>query len=114
MSVTLTAPEQKSDLTLPSHKRWTREECFLLGRYGFLKPERYELIEGELIEKVGKNLPHTRVLAILMKWLFTIFGGEIAIQEPGIDVSPEDTPTSEPEPDAVVLKRSIRELTGSI
>ena len=33
-------------------------------------------------------------------------------QEPAIDLRPEDTPTSEPEPDAIVLKRSFLELTS--
>ena len=94
----------------PPHKLWTREECEGLERAGMLDVERYELIEGELILKMGKKSPHMRTVWLLVQWLGSTFGERFVAQEPAISVHPEDTPTSEPEPDAIVLNRSFPEL----
>lgn len=93
----------------PRRKRWTREECARLSTLFDL--ERYELIEGELIEKMGKNHPHVFGLMLLVEWLRTIFPPRNVAQQISIDLRPEDNPTSEPEPDAVVLRCSLGELT---
>jgi hypothetical protein len=55
-------------------KTWTRTEVERLGIAGVLDPERYELIEGELIERVVKHLPHIVVRALLTRWLQAVFG----------------------------------------
>ncbi|MBY0507198.1 MAG: Uma2 family endonuclease [Bryobacteraceae bacterium] len=98
-------------VTLP-HKQWTRQECLALGQAGVVNLERYELIEGELIRKMGKNHQHIRALRLLMLWLEEVFGGDYCLQEGSIDLLPEDNPTSEPEPDAVVLSRRFLELSA--
>lgn len=91
-----------------SHKQWTRDECVALERAGIIDPQRYELIEGELIQRMGKNQPHVRTLALLCAWLRSAFGDLFISQESPIDVSPGDNPTSEPEPDAIVLDKTIQ------
>ena len=96
----------------PPHKRWTRDECAVLEKAGLLESQRYELLEGELVLKMGKNHPHMRALLLLVAWLRTAFGQNFVVQEPAIDVRPEDNPSSEPEPDAIVLNRSFLELTS--
>jgi len=97
----------------PSRKRWTREECSRLESAGILELGRVELIDGELINKMGKNRPHMVTLAILMKWLAGVFGMDYILQEPTIDVSPQDNSTNAPEPDAVALLRPWSELLRS-
>ena len=98
MSVAATRP--------PTPQRWTREECARLADY-----ERFELIEGVLIPKVSKNFPHFRAVAWLVERLRVLFPGQLRVlQEAPIDVRPEDNPTSDPEPDIVVLATSLDDL----
>lgn len=110
----LQAPPPTTAPPKPQHKTWTREECQTLERLGLVELERYELIEGELIRKMSKKMPHIGALALLIGWLQMTFGIECAMPEPSIDVASEDNPTSYPEPDAVVLTRSFRRITRSI
>jgi len=83
-----------------------------LERTGVLDQVRYELIEGELILKMGKNLPHMRALSVLTGWLYSVFGMLFVMPEPSLDLNPEDNPKSEPQPDVLVLNCSIRTLSG--
>jgi hypothetical protein len=94
----------------PPRKLWTRAECYELT--SLLDGQRLELIEGELINKMGKKPPHLNSVSLLLEWLFGVFGPRFVRQEAPIDVSPEDNPTSEPEPDLLVLKRSISNFTS--
>jgi Uma2 family endonuclease len=107
MPVTLTDPPLVAES--PHHKLWTRDECDRVQSAG-VPLRHYELIEGELVQKVSKNHPHMLSLAALMAWLTSVFGAMCVLQEPTIDVAPQDNPTSAPEPDAVVLTKSIREI----
>ena len=91
----------------PPRKRWTRLECDALAESGVLDCQKLELIEGELIDKMGKKRPHVNSVTLLMKLLVGIFGADLVNPEAPIDVSPEDNPTSEPEPDLIVLKRDL-------
>ncbi len=89
-------------------KKWTRDECAQLG--AILDLHQYELIDGDLIKKMGKNHPHVWTLMLLGKWLGSIFPDFTVGQEVPIDVRPEDNPSSDPEPDLVVLTRPYNEL----
>lgn len=88
----------------PPRKRWTRADCQSLEASGLWDRERLELIEGDLISKMGKNWPHVNATALVLKWLAAVFGALYAIQDAPIDLSPEDNPTNEPEPDLTVLE----------
>jgi len=94
----------------PLRKRWTRVECTVLETTGLLDHERLELVDGELINKMGKNRPHVNVLIFVQAWLVRVFGWEFINPETPIDVAPEDNPTNEPQPDIIVLKRPSREF----
>jgi len=94
----------------PPRKRWTREECAFLEASGLWDQERLELVEGELINKRGKNPPHSISLALMHIWLNGVFGSLYVYQEVPIDVAPEDNPTSEPEPDLSVLDKPVVEF----
>lgn len=114
MPVTLLEPPKTAESLRPQRKKWTREECQALERAGVADLERYELIEGELLRKMSKNLPHMRALRLLLTMLESAFGANFVIPEATIDVSPEDNPTSWPEPDAVVLTCSVRDIRERI
>lgn len=89
----------------PPRKRWTRAECAALEAAGLWDQQKLELVDGELISKMGKNRPHVIALTTMMRWLVQVFGWQFVNPEAPIDVAPEDDPTNEPEPDIIVLKR---------
>jgi len=90
---------------VPRRKRWTRAECAPLEAAGVFDQERVELIEGELISKMGAKRPHVNGLTLLREWLTEVFGGRFVNTEASIDVTPEDNPTNEPQPDLIVLTK---------
>jgi Uma2 family endonuclease len=89
----------------PPRKRWTRAECATLEASGLLNQERLELVEGELIGKIGKKRPHVHSFTLLQAWLMQVFGFRFVNAEAPIDVAPEDNPTNEPVPDLIVLRQ---------
>ena len=113
MPTTLTAPPPGALPIDPPRKLWTRVQCEELEKAGLLDQQHLELIEGELINRMGKKRPHVNALAYLVGWLASIFGKEFVLQEAPIDVAPQDNPTSEPEPDAIVLKKPYHQFASS-
>jgi Uma2 family endonuclease len=97
----------------PPRKRWTRAECTLLRESGLWDGQRFELIEGELYNKMGKGRPHTIALTLVRNWLMRLFGEQFVETEPPIDVAPEDNPTSEPEPDIIILTKPTWEFSAN-
>ena len=97
----------------PPRKRWTRSECVTLERSGLLDQQRLELVEGELISKIGKKRPHVNALTLVQGWLVQVFGARFVNAEAPIDVAPEDNPTNEPEPDLIVLKQDLSHFTSN-
>jgi Uma2 family endonuclease len=91
----------------PPRKRWTRAECAGLDAAGLLNRQHLELIEGELIDKKGKNRPHVNALTLMQAWLLRVFGERFVNPNAPIDVSPEDNPANEPEPDLIVPNRDF-------
>jgi hypothetical protein len=57
MTDTLITPSLLDMEPAPDRKRWTRKECEFLEQNGLLIG-RYELINGDIISKMGQNLPH--------------------------------------------------------
>jgi len=96
----------------PPRKLWTRQEYDDLYSSGLLNSQRLELIEGELIDKMGKKRPHVNSLTLLQGWLVEVFGTRPVNPEAPIDVAPEDNPTNEPEPDLIVLQRDLSHFTS--
>ena len=88
-------------------KLWTRDECAAMEEAGLLEPGRYELIGGELLERMGKKRPHGIALNTIQYWLADLFGRAYVQSEMPIDVSAPDNPTNEPEPDIMVLRRPM-------
>ena len=72
----------------PPRKRWTRSECEVIEAAGLFEQERVELIDGELISKMGKKRPHVDTATLLLGWLIRVFGGRFVNSEAPIDVAP--------------------------
>ena len=87
-------------------KRLTRADCRALEAAGLLESEQYELIDGELVRKMGKSRLHAMVLKALLRWLRRTFGEPFIEHESSIDLSLTLDATNEPEPDAIVLRRA--------
>lgn len=100
-----TAPLPEFMPPIPRRLRLTRGDCAVLEQSGQFEKKKAELIEGDLIEKMGKKRPHTNSNSAIARWLFGIFS--FVNSETPIDVAPEDNPTSEPEPDLIVLNKLI-------
>src|SRR5271165_4578475 len=104
MPVALTATPEPPAPLIPRRKRWTRDECALLESSGIWEQQKLELIDGELLSKVGQNQPHVILLGLIMEWLVETMGRRRVNVNAPIDVAPEDNPTNEPEPDVIVRK----------
>jgi Uma2 family endonuclease len=94
----------------PPRKKWTRTEWAAIESLGLWNQEHLELIEGELISKMGKKRPHVITTTVVHPWFVRVFGAEYVNLEAPIDVAPEDNPTNEPEPDLIVLSRPSHEI----
>jgi Uma2 family endonuclease len=105
MPVALSTTLEPPAPLIPPRKRWTRAECGLLESSGIWEQQKLELIQGELISKMGQNPPHVILLNRMMQWLVETFGWGRVYQDAPIDVAPEDNPTNEPVPDIFVRKR---------
>jgi Uma2 family endonuclease len=90
----------------PPRKRWTRAEYASLAETT-VGQERLELVDGELISKMGKKRPHVNALIRLQWWLLRVFGPDFVHPEAPIDVAPQDNLSSEPEPDLIVTSRDL-------
>jgi Uma2 family endonuclease len=111
-SVVTQAPYRPVPLD-PPRKHWTRAECDAFEAAGLFADQHLELVEGELINKMGKKRNHVNTATIVAAWLSEVFGPEFVNHEAPIDVAPEDNPTSEPEPDIIVLARRSREFQSN-
>lgn len=90
-------------VAMPARKRWTRQEYRRLYDLGLLVG-RYELIDGEIIEKMPKNPPHRIALMLVAAWLEGVFGRLfVQTQDPVVLPVPRQNST-EPEPDFAVTQ----------
>lgn len=94
-------------------KIWTREEAHALVDLGFPNAEKWELIDGELIDKMGKKRPHVIWQGKVYEWLLGVFGSGRVESEAPSDVATEDNKYSEPEADLKVLRRPSEEYSSN-
>jgi len=104
MSASTTLPFQTAAEALP-RKRFTREEVERLLDTDFFTGQRLELIDGDLIDKMGQKPRHAFAIRLITRWLASVFPVEqIQIQLP-IEAAGEDRERSVPEPDIAVLSQ---------
>jgi Uma2 family endonuclease len=70
-----------------------------------MERQRLESIEGDLIVKARKTRRQVHAHTRLVQWLLRTAGRDFVNFGCPIDVAPRDNPTSEPEPDLIVLRR---------
>ena len=88
----------------PERKRFTRHEVDCMLASGVFDGQRLELIDGDLINKMGQNPPHAFAIQLLAEWLSSFLSmGVVRVQLP-MQASGQDSERSVPEPDIAVLK----------
>jgi Uma2 family endonuclease len=103
-----TALVEREQETFPDRIRWTRQECTQLAEAGFLTG-RYELIDGEIIRKMGQGWMHSDVIVRLMTILTAIFGADFLRPQLPMTVSSD---FNEPEPDVAVTEQPRNAYRG--
>lgn len=86
-------------------KKWTVSECRTLVDNDLLTPGRFELIEGEILFKMGQSRLHVFLVARIIEIMTSIFGASVQSQAP-IGVGEIDE-HNDPEPDVTVLKELL-------
>lgn len=102
-------PPPAKDLWAFAH-HFTRDDCEKLEQLGFLD-YRYELMNGIIIPKTPIYLSHTNTLEQIKDWLKGHFGNRNVIGPTTIAVAPEETISTHPEPDIVLLNKPGTEIT---
>jgi Uma2 family endonuclease len=89
--------------TYPNRYRWTVEACYRLRDLGFLDG-RFEVLDGEVVEKMGRKPPHRMAIVLLAEWLASVFGARLVQTEGPVALEQPDSVYSEPEPDVAVTR----------
>ncbi len=93
----------------PPNRLWTCEEYHRAAEFGLFGPEeRLELLNGEIIQKVSpQGKSHSVAVALIAETLRAIFRqGYYVREEKPLTL----TDSSEPEPDLVVMRGSLRDV----
>ncbi len=108
MSAALLFPFDTANETLP-RKKFTRQEFERLTVEGFFEGQHYELIDGDLIDKMGQKPLHMVGIQLLFKVLARIFGLDFIRGQGSMEVSDADRERSVPEPDVAVTAAPMTE-----
>jgi Uma2 family endonuclease len=101
----------ETDLDQPvPRKTWTIGEVEKLELAGIIHCEDFELIEGELVKRMGRLQPHVLVAILSGKWLREVFGYLFVADEATLYLNGPEGERSAPQPDLMVLKRAFSEL----
>jgi len=90
-------------ITQPPRKRFTRSEVEQMADAGLFAGQRFELIDGDLIDKMGQNPPHAAAIRLCTRQLNRIFGDDLVQAQLPIEAGAVDRERSLPEPDIAVL-----------
>ncbi|MFN7922357.1 MAG: Uma2 family endonuclease [Bryobacteraceae bacterium] len=93
----------------PRRKSFTRSDVRRMEEAGVFLGQRFELIEGDLIDKMGQNPPHRGALALVNAYLLERFPASRVLVQIPIEASRADSDRSLPEPDLTVLAESKAE-----
>jgi Uma2 family endonuclease len=102
MSVAVLPPPVPVDALV--RKRFTRDEYQQMLDSGIFAGQRLELIDGELIDKMGQNPPHAATLRQVLLLLAEIFGLNLVLGQSPVEVATRDSKSNFPEPDLSVLR----------
>jgi Uma2 family endonuclease len=91
-------------ISQPPLKTWTRPELEALDAAGLLAGTRFELIEGQIFDKIGQNPRHAAALSRLAAFLGDMFGNRRIRTQLPVEPAKPDAPRSLPEPDLAVTR----------
>ena len=89
---------------------WTRENYYQMAELGFFHGKRVELIEGAIIEMSPMKSLHATALSLLIEVLGLSFSERFIIRS---QLPMSFSQATEPEPDAAVVKGTIRDYTAA-
>jgi Uma2 family endonuclease len=89
-------------------RKMSASDCRVLAENGLLDPEKYELIEGEIILKGSQGRLHIAVVTRLIAVLGAFFGGDAVQTHAQIGIGEIDE-FNDPEPDVAVVRGSLRD-----
>lgn len=99
----LPIPAEMAELMELPRKRWTRAACRVMMDAGLLEPGRFELIYGEIVQKMGQGRKHIFVVSRLFELLILLCGANRVQSQSSIVIDDEN----EPEPDIAVLDKTL-------
>lgn len=102
MSHTLIPPEYE---LFPNRHRWSVAECYQMVEEGRLVG-RYELLDGEIVNKMGQKPTHYLSVSLLTQWANRAFGDPFVRVQGPIALPAPDDEYSEPEPDVAITHAS--------
>jgi Uma2 family endonuclease len=91
-------------ISQPPLKTWTRAELEALDAAGLLAGTRFELIEGQIFDKMGQNPRHAAAVSRLAAFLGDMFGNRRIRTQLPVEPARSDAPRSLPEPDLAVTR----------
>lgn len=74
-----------------------------MAQAGLFAGQRFELIDGDLIDKMGQNPPHAMAIRLCTRELNRVFGDDLVQGQLPIEAGAADRERSVPEPDLAVL-----------
>ena len=106
MTTTLSRPTEVEKVSSPSRVWFTRDNCETLVSMSLLQMP-YELIDGEVISKMGQNALHCSGMRLVTRWLAEVYGLDFVSSQLTLEVLQEDRLHSDPLPDAFVTTKSL-------
>ena len=102
-----TAPVVLPDSDIVPRLRWTRAQYHDLAQQGFIEEgSRYELVEGEIVERMTVNQPHVIACRRSARAVSHIFGEAFVQTQAPIAIDGLEG-FNEPEPDVYVVRRPV-------
>ena len=99
------ASEREANSQTPNRIRISRKMCEALADNDLLTG-RYELIDGEIISKMGQKPVHSTFLGVIADFLSDIFGSRYVRSQLPIELEGTDRESNEPEPDIAVTQKT--------
>ena len=87
--------------------RFSRSDVDRMLEAGLLEGKRFELIDGELIDKMGLKPQIVYVIRAIQIWLVSIFGIERLQVQSAIEAARGDSEFSLPEPDLCIIAEPL-------
>jgi Uma2 family endonuclease len=102
-NIAMRIPNDKNPFA--DRRHWTADDCEKLETLGILEAGTYELLEGEVVEKGGQNVPHAIANGKTFLALTLVFGADYVMLPVSLVVDPENRP----EPDVIVTRRKTQD-----